>query len=89
MTYVSDTLVNEMLEACDDDMRDGKNDAAYEKANRVLELLDAGTLLSETPCVVVDKARAMKDRAELARLREAIDSNEPIDDIEVVWFATE
>jgi hypothetical protein len=68
MTYFSENYINEMINDTNDLIVRGKFHNAYMQADQVIGLIDSGMLISETPCVIVDKARAMRDRAFLAKL---------------------
>jgi (p)ppGpp synthase/HD superfamily hydrolase len=89
-TFISDGFVNDMLSDANDDLARGDASKAYAKADQIMGLLDAGTLISETPQVLVDKARAMRDRAALAAMLHTIveDTDDGLDDLERAFFAT-
>ena len=66
--FVSGAYVDELIRDAHGSIADGDIDKAYAKADQIIGLLDAGMLVSETPQVIVDKARALRDRAMLARM---------------------
>ena len=87
MTYVNDSFVNELISTAHAEI-DRDPDRAVEQADRIIDLLDAGTLVSETPLVIVDKARALRDRARLASLfkRASVVKDDGLLDLERLWF---
>lgn len=84
-TYISDRFVNEMIMDAHDNL-DRDPDRAYAQADQILGLLDSGRLVSETPQVIVDKARALRERAKLASLHKAITKDDGLSDLERLWY---
>lgn len=95
--FVSGAYVDELITDAHGAIADGDIDRAYMQADQIMGLLDAGMLVSETPQVIVDKARALRERASLARMYRdfGFESDDPgalddeLSDLEKAFLATE
>jgi len=85
---VSEFFVNELIEECHLRIKNNP-EKALEIANGLLDLLDREQVASDTPQVIVDKARAAKDRAELATLFQKANpvKDDGLLDLERIWFS--
>jgi hypothetical protein len=89
MIFTSERYINELIMSAHAKIRKNPEDA-LEQAERILGMLDDGTLVSESPQVIVDKARALRDRAKLAALYERTNrkpvKDDGLDDLERLWL---